>query len=454
MYPVLSPRQRLLRPSRPTGRICNCRSSRAECRRSRRRRLARRTGRPGDPGPHAHSGVSTPRTLPGPGHCRRVPGSPAQAVAPGAGCRVGPGPGRRRPGGAARRRSQPWLPAGHVGRPAARAGRLRAVRARPNDRRPGHLSFADYTALPGAPSCASIGWANYAAMFATQAPGFGPGLAVEARLGTLRNPGKHPRPTVGAGWPGCAGTGRQRSGRAKMLMFLPVRTQRHRGRPALDPHLRPAAGASTKAFLGLFRGSTAHFYGADNWAMVLVIFVQIWQNAGFSTLVFIGGCAPSTRRICRAASMRAPAPGPGCAASRFPLLAPAVTAERAAGHHQHVHHLQPDLRAHRWVPGRARSASACWRSTRAFDCSSRSQPRLRRGGQRGAVQDHDGLEMVGRCRAPDGVLPAAREARGRLYEDETQLLRQPGSFREKRGGAIRQSPEKTDQQRRQVGCSS
>ena len=68
------------------------------------------------------------------------------------------------------------------------------------------------------------------------------------------------------------------------------------------------------------------FFGADNWAMVLVIFVQIWQNAGFSTLVFIGGLRAIDPQIYEASGLDGAAAWTRLRRITFPLLAPAVTA--------------------------------------------------------------------------------------------------------------------------------
>lgn len=59
--------------------------------------------------------------------------------------------------------------------------------------------------------------------------------------------------------------------------------------------------------------------------MPLVILVQIWQNAGFSTLVFIGGLRAIDPQIYEAASIDGIRPWQRLRRITWPLLAPAVT---------------------------------------------------------------------------------------------------------------------------------
>jgi ABC-type sugar transport system permease subunit len=182
------------------------------------------------------------------------------------------------------------------------------------------ISFTDYTALPGAP-VHNIGWANYTAMFTSQAPGFDQGLLATLVFVLGVTLGQNALALLlahrlsGAGRAAAAG---------RMLVFLPIAL----GVTVVgllwilifNPQQGPA-----EAFLGLF-GVHSAFFGADNWAMVLVIFVQIWQNAGFSTLVFIGGLRAIDPQIYEAASVAGTGAWPRLRRITFPLLAPAVTA--------------------------------------------------------------------------------------------------------------------------------
>jgi raffinose/stachyose/melibiose transport system permease protein len=85
----------------------------------------------------------------------------------------------------------------------------------------------------------------------------------------------------------------------------------------------PQQGQAASLF-GAF-GVHSAFFGADNWAMPLVIFVQIWQNAGFSTLVFIGGLRAINPSIYEAAEIDGITGWQRLRRITFPLLAPSVT---------------------------------------------------------------------------------------------------------------------------------
>ena len=182
------------------------------------------------------------------------------------------------------------------------------------------ISFTDYTALPGAP-VHNIGWANYTAMFTSQAPGFDQGLLATLVFVLGVTIGQNALALLLAHR--LSGSGRAAAA-GRMLVFLPIAL----GVTVVgllwilifNPQQGPA-----EAFLGLF-GVHSAFFGADNWAMVLVIFVQIWQNAGFSTLVFIGGLRAIDPQIYEAASVEGIGAWRRLRRITFPLLAPAVTA--------------------------------------------------------------------------------------------------------------------------------
>jgi raffinose/stachyose/melibiose transport system permease protein len=86
-----------------------------------------------------------------------------------------------------------------------------------------------------------------------------------------------------------------------------------------DPEGGPAA-----SFFSNF-GIHSAFFGANSWAMPLVILVQIWQNAGFSTLVFIGGLRAIDNQIYEAAAIDGIRAWPRLRRITWPLIAPAVT---------------------------------------------------------------------------------------------------------------------------------
>jgi raffinose/stachyose/melibiose transport system permease protein len=85
----------------------------------------------------------------------------------------------------------------------------------------------------------------------------------------------------------------------------------------------PSGGPAASAFGAL--GVHSSFFGSDGAAMPLVILVQIWQNLGFSTLVFIGGLRAINPEIYEAASLDGTGRWRRLARITFPLLAPSVT---------------------------------------------------------------------------------------------------------------------------------
>jgi ABC-type sugar transport system permease subunit len=181
------------------------------------------------------------------------------------------------------------------------------------------MSFTNYTALPGA-SVNNVGFSNYTSMFTTQAPGFDQALIATLVFVVAVTVGQNVVGLVFAhrlqGQSRWAATGR-------VLVFLPI---------ALGVTIvgliwilvfNPQQGPAASLF-GAF-GVHSAFFGAENWAMPLVIFVQIWQNAGFSTLVFIGGLRAINPSIYEAAEMDGITGWQRLRRITFPLLAPSVT---------------------------------------------------------------------------------------------------------------------------------
>jgi ABC-type sugar transport system permease subunit len=182
------------------------------------------------------------------------------------------------------------------------------------------MSFTDYTALPGAP-VHNVGFSNYSSMFGSQAPGFDQaiiativfvvGVTVGQNAIALLFAHKLTGSSRAAAW-------------GRVLVFLPIAL----GVTVVglmwilifDPQQGPMA-----SLFGAF-GIHSAFFGADNWAMPLVILVQIWQNAGFSTLVFIGGLRAIDPAIYEAAGIDGISGWQRLRRITFPLLAPSVTA--------------------------------------------------------------------------------------------------------------------------------
>jgi ABC-type sugar transport system permease subunit len=181
------------------------------------------------------------------------------------------------------------------------------------------ISFTNYTALPGAP-VNNVGFSNYTSMLTTERPGFVSGLSATVVFVLAVTIGQnlialtlaHKLQTEGR-W---AAFGR-------VLVFLPIAL----GVTIVglvwilifDPEGGPAA--SIFSFFGIHSA----FFGANSWAMPLVILVQIWQNAGFSTLVFIGGLRAIDPQIYEAAGIDGIHAWQRLRRITWPLLAPAVT---------------------------------------------------------------------------------------------------------------------------------
>ena len=181
------------------------------------------------------------------------------------------------------------------------------------------VSVTDYTALPGVPT-SFTGLANYKALATTQSPGFESGLIATVVFVT--------GVTIVQNALALALAHRLRDeGRTaaflRILVFLPIVL----GVTIVgliwilifDPQQGPAASL-LRAF-----GVHSAFFGASGWAMPLVIGVQIWQNAGFSTLVFIGGLKAIPPDIYEAASMDGIGWWRRLRQITVPLLAPSVT---------------------------------------------------------------------------------------------------------------------------------
>ena len=86
-----------------------------------------------------------------------------------------------------------------------------------------------------------------------------------------------------------------------------------------DPSQGPAS-----SLLSAF-GTSSAFFGASGVALPLVIGVQIWQNLGFTTLVFIGGLKSIGPEIYEAASLDGVGRWARLRRITLPLLAPAMT---------------------------------------------------------------------------------------------------------------------------------
>ena len=182
------------------------------------------------------------------------------------------------------------------------------------------LSFTDYTQLPWA-TTHLVGFANYVQMFTSQAPMFNQAIVATVVFTVGVTLGQNGLGLLFAHK--LTGQGRA-AAIGRLLVFIPIAL----GVTVVgliwilifDPEQGPAT-----SFFGLF-GVHSAFLGADYWAMAIVIFVQIWQNTGFSTLVFIGGLRAIDPSLYEAAEMDGIRGWQRLRRITFPLLAPSVTA--------------------------------------------------------------------------------------------------------------------------------
>jgi raffinose/stachyose/melibiose transport system permease protein len=182
------------------------------------------------------------------------------------------------------------------------------------------ISFTDYTALPSAP-VDNVGFSNYTSMFTSQAPGFDQAVVATLVFVVAVTIGQNVLALLLAHK--LQGTGRA-AAIGRVLVFLPIAL----GVTVVgltwilifNPQEGPAA-----SLMSLF-GVQSAFFGSATWAMPLVIFVQIWQNAGFSALVFIGGLRSIDPQIYEAAGIDGVTAWQRFRRITFPMLAPAVTA--------------------------------------------------------------------------------------------------------------------------------
>jgi ABC-type sugar transport system permease subunit len=181
------------------------------------------------------------------------------------------------------------------------------------------ISFTNYTALPGAP-VNNVGFSNYTSMLTTERPGFMSGLIATVVFVIAVSIGQNAIALLLAHR--LQGDGRM-AALGRVLVFLPI---------ALGVTIvgliwilifNPQEGPATSLF-GAF-GVHSAFFGSDSWALPLVILVQIWQNAGFSTLVFISGMRAIDTQIYEAADLDGVRSWRRLRRITWPLLAPAVT---------------------------------------------------------------------------------------------------------------------------------
>jgi multiple sugar transport system permease protein len=181
------------------------------------------------------------------------------------------------------------------------------------------VSFTNYSGLPGSPT-SFAGLSNYSALFTTEGPGFVSSIIdtlffvvgvtvvqnVVAMLLAHRLQGEGRTATL-----------------LRVLAFFPIVL----GVTVVgivwlllfDPLSSPA-----QAVFGAF-GVRSAFFGSNIVAMPLVIIVQVWQNLGFTMVVFIGSLKMIPRSIYEAAGLDGVTPWRRFTAITWPMMAPAVT---------------------------------------------------------------------------------------------------------------------------------
>ncbi|WDL97730.1 sugar ABC transporter permease [Alicyclobacillus sp. ALC3] len=84
------------------------------------------------------------------------------------------------------------------------------------------------------------------------------------------------------------------------------------------------SGGPAASVLGWF-GTSSAFFGSTSWALPLVIFVQIWANLGFTTVVFIAGIKTVPKELTEAAKIDGATGWTNFWRVTFPMIAPSVT---------------------------------------------------------------------------------------------------------------------------------
>lgn len=181
------------------------------------------------------------------------------------------------------------------------------------------ISFTDYTSLPGS-STKFTGMSNYVALVTTQLPGFVESLqatgifvigvtVIQNAIGLVLAHRMH---------------GNSKSAAIlRVLAFMPIVL----GVTVVgliwlllfDPSGGPAA-----TVFNIF-GVQSAFFGSDTAAMPLVIIVQVWQNLGFTMVVFISGLRAIPMSIYEAAAMDGVTAWKRFSKITWPLMAPSVT---------------------------------------------------------------------------------------------------------------------------------
>lgn len=181
------------------------------------------------------------------------------------------------------------------------------------------MSFTDYTSLPGVDTN-FVGLANYHQLVTSQLPGFKSSLSatVEFVVGVtvIQN-------AIGLALAHRLQHESKTASTLRMLAFVPIVLGATVVGLAWLLLFSPGGGPMASVF-GAF-GIHSAFFGSSSSAMLLVIAVQVWQNLGFSMIVFIGGLKSIPRSVYEAAALDGVTSWSRFTRITWPLLAPSVT---------------------------------------------------------------------------------------------------------------------------------
>ncbi|MGB4136108.1 MAG: sugar ABC transporter permease [Microbacterium sp.] len=181
------------------------------------------------------------------------------------------------------------------------------------------ISVTDYTAIPGA-STDFVGLKNYKNLFTSQLPAFLASLSATLVfvLGVTLS-----QNVLALMFAHRLADGTRSADILRVLVFLPivlgVTVVGLIWLVMFDPTNGPAA-----RILGVF-GVHSSFFGSTEWAMPLVIVVQVWQNLGFTMLLYIGALKAVPVSVYEASSLDGATGWTRFRSITWPLLAPSVT---------------------------------------------------------------------------------------------------------------------------------
>ena len=181
------------------------------------------------------------------------------------------------------------------------------------------ISFTNFTAIPGLPTI-FVGLSNYIHLFVDNAQGIIQSLvdtlAFAVSVTILQN--------AIALWMAHALTKRFPGVKLlRTLVFLPAVL----GVTIIGlmwSLIFAPSGGPVASLLSLF-GTSSAFFGSNSLALPLVIFVQIWANIGFTTVVYIAGINTVPAELHEAARIDGASNWVNFRKVTFPMIAPSIT---------------------------------------------------------------------------------------------------------------------------------